>query len=410
MWVACKELESGVNCHEARCGATSAPISTCVERRSAHAPEEDENPSRQHGELVTMPPPPPPQQQQEPAAFPVASVVSCAEVGAAMAAGSAGCGGAREVRAPADADAGACEAIDMDVTEDGEAAPTIATATAWRAPMCDGGVEAGPSAMIASAPQQHDAVASAVATAHHHHRAHSDQEEEEEDDEEAGNVEAEVADDPGTFNPYLFIKRLPPYHQVWGPRKAVLPESCHPHRKTLVLDLDETLVHCTVDAVERPDVVLPVCFNGVEYRVCVRKRPHLHHFLAAVSRLFEVVVFTASQKVYADALLDAIDPEGTLVHHRLFREACLAVDGNYLKDLNVLGRDLSSVVLVDNSPHCYGYQLDNGVPIVSWYDDPRDTELLKLLSFLQQLAAESGDVRPVLRQQFRTHVLVAEAS
>jgi TFIIF-interacting CTD phosphatase-like protein len=32
-----------------------------------------------------------------------------------------------------------------------------------------------------------------------------------------------------------------------------------------------------------------------------------------------VVVFTASQQVYADKLLDLIDTEGTLVHHRLFR-------------------------------------------------------------------------------------------
>ena len=84
------------------------------------------------------------------------------------------------------------------------------------------------------------------------------------------------------------------------------------------------------------------------------------------------------------------------------------MDGNYLKDLTVLGRDLKQTVLVDNSPHAFGYQVDNGIPIESWFDDPHDTELLKLLQFLKTLPG-CKDVRPPVRRKFRVWDLINAA-
>lgn len=217
-------------------------------------------------------------------------------------------------------------------------------------------------------------------------------------------------DEEDVFNPYQFIYMLPPHAYVKIPNKICLPPKQEPkHKFSLVLDLDETLVHCSVEPIPKPDIIFPVLFNNVTYQVYVRKRPHLETFLKAIANVYEVILFTASQKVYADKLLNYIDPEKKYVRHQLFRESCLNVQGNYIKDLDVLDRDLKTTVLVDNSPYAYSYHVNNGIPIESWYDDEQDEELLKLLNFLKQKIDNCNDVRPVIKEHFKTYKLVEDA-
>jgi hypothetical protein len=79
-------------------------------------------------------------------------------------------------------------------------------------------------------------------------------------------------------------------------------------KKTLVLDLDETLVHSSFKPILDPDFIIPVEIEGKIVDVYVLKRPLMDEFLAAVGDSFEVVVFTASLSKYADPLLDLLDP------------------------------------------------------------------------------------------------------
>jgi CTD small phosphatase-like protein 2 len=100
------------------------------------------------------------------------------------------------------------------------------------------------------------------------------------------NMEEDDAEDD-VFNPYLFIANLPPHAWVATKGEARLPPQIN-ERRTLVLDLDETLVHCSVDPISKPDLTFPVRFNGIFYEVYVRKRPYLDYFLETVSKTFEV--------------------------------------------------------------------------------------------------------------------------
>jgi len=120
----------------------------------------------------------------------------------------------------------------------------------------------------------------------------------------------------------------------------------HKGRATLVLDLDETLIHSTFQPGLVGDFVVEVDVENKSYLVSVFKRPGLHEFLQRCADLYEVVIFTASMSTYADRVIDVIDTENS-VSARLFRESCTYVDGVYVKNLELLGRDLKRTIIVD---------------------------------------------------------------
>ncbi|KAJ1567709.1 E3 SUMO-protein ligase SIZ2 [Cladochytrium tenue] len=165
-------------------------------------------------------------------------------------------------------------------------------------------------------------------------------------------------------------------------------------RKCLVLDLDETLVHSSFKPVSNADFIIPVEIDNTVHNVYVLKRPGVDTFLHRLGRQFEVVVFTASLAKYADPVLDVLD-KYRVVKWRLFREACIHHKGNYVKDLGQLGRPLTDVVILDNSPASYIFHPSNAIPISSWFSDPNDTELLDLIPFLEDLRLVA-DVTTVL--------------
>jgi len=175
-------------------------------------------------------------------------------------------------------------------------------------------------------------------------------------------------------------------------------------RKTLVLDLDETLIHShhngntmrkTEPPTKAPDFVLKVQIDNSQIEFYVHKRPYLDYFLSVISQWYDLVVFTASLEIYGTLVADKLDRKRNIFRQRYFRQHCTLDYGSYTKDLSAINPDLSSIFILDNSPGAYKDYPHNAIPIKSWFSDPNDTALLNLLPVLDALRFVS-DVRSVL--------------
>lgn len=97
-----------------------------------------------------------------------------------------------------------------------------------------------------------------------------------------------------------------------------------------------------------------------------------------MSKIFEIVIFTAALEDYANFILNQLDPTNELIQHRLYRQHCDRLSTGLIKDLSKLGRLLSKTIIVDNLSENFSKQPRNGIEILSWEDDPNDCELEKL--------------------------------
>ncbi|GAB5366073.1 hypothetical protein AAMO2058_001113100 [Amorphochlora amoebiformis] len=166
-------------------------------------------------------------------------------------------------------------------------------------------------------------------------------------------------------------------------------------RYTLVLDLDETLVHTARLKGSGAHCRLEIMSNRNCRRFFVFKRPYLDEFLEEMSCYFEIVIFTASVKQYADPLIDILDSRGVIAR-RYFRDACIDRDGSFVKDLSkVSPTNLERTIIIDNTPAAYSLNKENAIPMKPFYDDPNDRELLSCMPFLMALRTVD-DVRTIL--------------
>jgi Dullard-like phosphatase family protein len=203
------------------------------------------------------------------------------------------------------------------------------------------------------------------------------------------------------------------YDYVVENPKPITYQRQHPHKKLLLLDLDETLIHCSGDLSLRSQFEMEIDFinhEGVPLRGLLNIRPHARQFLQNMSEHFEVVIFTASMKYYADRILRVLDPQRKFVSHVFYRESCARTKGDKLvKDLTAFTKvPVEDMILVDNNMYCIWPQPSNGVPIINFEFNQADRELEKLERFLVKL--KSGKHTDKLHNQFKIEELISADS
>ncbi|KAJ3030574.1 mitochondrial inner membrane protein required for protein import [Rhizophlyctis rosea] len=155
---------------------------------------------------------------------------------------------------------------------------------------------------------------------------------------------------------------------------------------TLCIELTDSLIHMEWD-------------KSIGWRVALR--PGVKQFLSNLSRSYEVVVYTTQPGYLADPVMATLDPHFFYAMYRLYRDHTSFIDGDYVKDLTKLNRDLGKTLVVDIKPESFKLQPENGLLLKPWKGERGDKELGRWGVFLEELAIfllhyGVDDVRPLL--------------
>ena len=189
-------------------------------------------------------------------------------------------------------------------------------------------------------------------------------------------------------------------------------------KKIALFDLDETLVHCTGDIRiqnEKYQYSIDICLPGnKKTKVGINIRPFWKKTLNLIRKHYHIVVFTASHQAYADAVLNFMDPSNKYFKYRLYRNNCslVEIDDNkfYVKDLDIFDEayDLKDIIIVDNSVLSFIYHLENGIPIVPYYNEDKDGSLYVVGLYLMHIYKED-DLREANKKYINLQSFLNEA-
>ena len=179
-----------------------------------------------------------------------------------------------------------------------------------------------------------------------------------------------------------------------NPKKYFLPEIKGNKKYSLVLDLEDTLIHSQRTFNIRKKIKL--C--NINKKLIIL-RPFLFEFLEEMQSIFELILFSSNTPEYVNPIVNLIQKNKKYFDHILYRHhITLDEEGNNVKNLEFLGRDLKNIIIIDDIPRYFKLQKENGINIKPFSgDSKKDGNTLKILKDIlkkiRQDVEESNDIR-----------------
>jgi len=190
-------------------------------------------------------------------------------------------------------------------------------------------------------------------------------------------AKARLGDQLNYYNEPAFRKLLPD------------PDPIFERPYTLVLSMEDLLIHSEWTR---------------EHGWRMAKRPGVDYFLRYLSQYYELVIFTSQPWAVAEPIIRKLDPYH-IVTWPLFREATRYENGEYIKDLEYLNRDLSKVIILDTKASHVQKQPENAIVLKPWEGNVQDKELVSLIPFLEYIHTMAySDVRKAISSFDGQHI------
>ena len=162
-------------------------------------------------------------------------------------------------------------------------------------------------------------------------------------------------------------------------------------RYTLILDLDETLIHLR----QKKEVVnlkndIDININNMSdynYNLDKNKNKYLlqfriglFSFLTLLKPFYEIISFTSATREYADVIINEIEKKRSFFDFKFYREHCLIYKDTFVKDISRIGRDIQKIIIVDNNENNFVLNKENGIKISPYFGDDEENNNLRLSS------------------------------
>ena len=150
---------------------------------------------------------------------------------------------------------------------------------------------------------------------------------------------------------------------------------------SLILSLDKTLSYKNN---KTNDIILR---NG------------LFSFLSTIKPFFELILFSIDSQDVSYPIINMIENDKKYFDYKFYKDHCVLYKNNLIKDVTLIGRDLSKIIIVDNNETCFELNKENGIKISSFYGDNNDNKLFELKNILKEIYFKNyNDVRLALKE------------